>query len=221
MSTPTDCPTNDRLRSLLDGQLPEAEQAELPPGFLQPSEQTDSMGRLAHYEILSEVGSGGMGLVLKAFDTSLRRVVAIKVMAPHLAANLAARRRFVREAQAVAAVAHELVVAIHAVEDKHEPPYLAMQFIEGKTLQERLDQAGTLSVREVLRIGMQTAAGLAAAHAQGLVHRDIKPANILLENGVERVKRTDFGLARAVDGASVTQSGFIDSIHKPNRFVRG
>lgn len=181
----------------------------LPPGFLQPAQQPDSMGRLAHYEILQEVGSGGMGIVLKAFDTSLRRVVAIKVMAPHLAANAAARRRFVREAQAAAAVAHEHVVAIHAVADQHEPPYLAMQFIEGKTLQERLDKSGPLSVREVLRIGMQTASGLAAAHAQGLVHRDIKPANILLENGVERVKLTDFGLARAVDGASVTQSGVI------------
>ncbi|MBC7818973.1 MAG: serine/threonine protein kinase, partial [Planctomycetaceae bacterium] len=167
------------------------------------------MGRLAHYEVLEEVGSGGMGIVLKAIDTSLRRVVAIKVMAPHLAANAAARRRFVREAQAAAAVAHEHVVAIHAVADQHEPPYLAMQFIEGKTLQERLDKVGPLSVREVLRIGMQTAAGLAAAHAQGLVHRDIKPANILLENGVERVKLTDFGLARAVDDASVTQSGVI------------
>jgi serine/threonine-protein kinase len=181
----------------------------LPPGFLQPAQQPDSMGRLAHYEVLQEVGSGGMGIVLKAFDTSLRRVVAIKVMAPHLASNAAARRRFVREAQAAAAVAHEHVVAIHAVADQHDPPYLAMQFIEGKTLQERLDKSGPLSVREVLRIGMQTAAGLAAAHAQGLVHRDIKPANILLENGVERVKLTDFGLARAVDDASMTQSGVI------------
>lgn len=186
-----------------------AHSVKLPPGLLQPAQQADSIGRLAHYEVLQEVGSGGMGIVLKAFDTSLRRVVAIKLMAPHLAANAAARRRFVREAQAAAAVAHEHVVAIHSVADQHEPPYLAMQFIEGKTLQERLDKSGPLSVREVLRIGMQTAAGLAAAHAQGLVHRDIKPANILLENGVERVKLTDFGLARAVDDASVTQSGVI------------
>ena len=84
-----------------------------------------------------------------------------------------------------------------------------MAYIPGHSLQERIDQTGPLEVREILRIGMQTAAGLAAAHAQGLVHRDIKPANILLENGVERVRITDFGLARAMDEASQTQSGVL------------
>src|SRR5436309_9728906 len=79
----------------------------------------------------------------------------------------------------------------------------------GRSLQERSDQDGPMPVKEILRVGMQIAEGLAAAHKQGLVHRDIKPANILLENGVERVKITDFGLARAVDDASVTQSGTI------------
>jgi serine/threonine protein kinase len=84
-----------------------------------------------------------------------------------------------------------------------------MQYVRGTSLQERIDRAGPLDVQEILRIGMQTAAGLAAAHAQGLVHRDIKPANILLENGVERVKITDFGLARAIDDASLTESGVV------------
>jgi len=84
-----------------------------------------------------------------------------------------------------------------------------MAYIAGRSLQERLDHEGPLGVKEILRIGMQAAAGLAAAHAQGLVHRDVKPANILLENGVERVRLTDFGLARAVDDASVTQSGVV------------
>ena len=84
-----------------------------------------------------------------------------------------------------------------------------MQFIDGPTLQEKLDRTGPLTVKEVLRIGMQVAAGLAAAHKQGLVHRDVKPANILLENGIERVKLTDFGLARTVDDASQSQSGLI------------
>jgi eukaryotic-like serine/threonine-protein kinase len=84
-----------------------------------------------------------------------------------------------------------------------------MQFVSGKTLQERLVATGSFSVPEILRIGMQTASGLAAAHAQGLVHRDIKPANILLENGVERVKITDFGLARAVDDVGMTQTGVV------------
>src|SRR5256714_14230413 len=84
-----------------------------------------------------------------------------------------------------------------------------MEYTSGPSLQERLDQAGPLGLHEALRIGLQIASGLAAAHAQGLVHRDIKPANILLENGVERVKITDFGLARAAADASLTQSGVI------------
>ena len=84
-----------------------------------------------------------------------------------------------------------------------------MEFIDGPSLEDRLRQGGPLEVEEIVRVGLQTAAGLAAAHDQGLVHRDIKPANILLENGTRRVKITDFGLARAVDDASLTQSGFI------------
>jgi serine/threonine-protein kinase len=177
--------------------------------FLSESDEEDSIGRLGSYEVLEIVGAGGMGIVMRAWDPSLRRIVAIKVLASHLANSAAARRRFVREAQAAAAVSHDHVVAIHAVEADHEPPYLVMQYIEGKTLQQRLDGVGPLHVREVLRIGQQTALGLSAAHQQGIVHRDIKPANILLENGVERVRITDFGLARAIDDASMTQSGVV------------
>jgi WD40 repeat protein/serine/threonine protein kinase len=150
-----------------------------------------------------------MGIVLRAFDEKLRRIVAVKVLAPHLATSAAARQRFGREARATAAVAHNHVIDIHAVEDAGPAPYLVMQFIDGPTLQQKLDRSGPLPLKEVLRIGQQVAAGLAAAHAQGLVHRDVKPANILLENGVERVKLTDFGLARAGDDASLTQSGVI------------
>lgn len=177
--------------------------------FLAESDEEDSIGKLGSYEVLEIVGAGGMGIVMRAWDPSLRRIVAIKVLASHLANSAAARRRFVREAQAAAAVSHDHVVAIHAVEADHEPPYLVMQYIEGKTLQQRLDGVGPLHVREVLRIGQQTALGLSAAHQQGIVHRDIKPANILLENGVERVRITDFGLARAIDDASMTQSGVV------------
>ncbi len=177
--------------------------------FLSESDEKDSIGKLGNYEVLEIVGAGGMGIVMRAWDPSLRRIVAIKVLASHLANSAAARRRFVREAQAAAAVSHDHVVAIHAVEADYEPPYLVMQYIEGKTLQQRLDGVGPLHVREVLRIGQQTALGLAAAHQQGIVHRDIKPANILLENGVERVRITDFGLARAIDDASMTQSGVV------------
>jgi WD40 repeat protein len=175
--------------------------------FLAPSQRPGSLGRLGHYEVLERLGRGGMGVVLKAFDEKLHRVVAVKVMAAPLATSATARKRFTREAQAAAAVRNERVIDIHAVEEANGLPYLVMEYVSGQSLQERLDQAGPLAVPEVLRIGMQAAAGLAAAHAQGLVHRDVKPANILLENGVQRVKITDFGLARAGDDASLTQSG--------------
>ncbi len=178
-------------------------------GFLDPPEKPGQLGRLAHYDILEMIGHGGMGIVLKAYDTKLQRICAIKVMMPELAARGTARQRFIREARAAAAVTHEHVVTIHAVEEDHSPPYLVMQYIGGRSLQQRIDECGAFEVKEILRIGMQAASGLAAAHAQGLVHRDIKPANILLENGVERVKITDFGLARAVDDARVTQSGVV------------
>lgn len=177
--------------------------------LLAPPDKPGQLGKLAHYEILEVVGKGSMGVVVKAFDPKLHRIVAIKLMVRHLAANPAARKRFEREARAVAAVRDDHVVAIHNVETGGPMPYLVMEFIGGTSLQERLDRHGPLGVKEILRIGMQAAQGLAAAHAQGLVHRDVKPANILLENGVERVKITDFGLARAVDDVNLTQSGMI------------
>jgi serine/threonine-protein kinase len=182
---------------------------EMPLHFLSPPSRPGLLGQLGHYDIEGVIGRGGMGIVLKAQDTVLNRLVAIKVLAGHLAQSGAARKRFAREAQAAAAVVHDHVIPIHSVETSGETPFLVMPYVSGPSLQDRLDQAGTLEIKEVLRIALQTAQGLAAAHAQGLVHRDIKPANILLENGVERVRITDFGLARAVDDASQTQSGFI------------
>lgn len=177
--------------------------------FLAPTDDPRMLGRFGGYEITGVIGCGGMGVVLKGLDVALNRYVAIKALAPHLATSAAARLRFAREARAAAAVVHENVVAIHAVSEANALPYLVMPYIRGESLQRRLDAHGPLTALEVLRIGRQTAAGLAAAHAQGLVHRDIKPANILLENGVERLKITDFGLARAADDASLTRSGVI------------
>ncbi len=180
-----------------------------PLDFLSPADDPQKLGRLGPYEIVEVIGSGGMGVVLKGFDSALNRFVAIKVLAPQLASSASARRRFAREAQAAAAVVHEHVIAIHAVDAGGPTPYLVMPYVAGRSLQARLEESGPLELREILRIAAQTAAGLAAAHAQGLVHRDIKPANILLENGVERVMITDFGLARAIDDASLTQSGVV------------
>ena len=180
-----------------------------PLDFLDPCDTPDRLGRLAHYEILEILGRGGMGTVLRAVDVKLNRVVAIKVMAPQLAANAVARLRFQREAQAAAAVSHPHVVAIHAVDEFNGLPYLVMEYISGSSLQQKLDDGGALQLAQILRIGTQIASGLAAAHAQGLVHRDIKPANILLENGVERVKISDFGLARSIDDVRITQAGAV------------
>ncbi|HEY2249592.1 MAG TPA: serine/threonine-protein kinase, partial [Planctomycetaceae bacterium] len=177
--------------------------------FLEPCEKPDRIGKIGIYEVIEVVGQGGMGLVLRALDTKLSRIVAVKVMARGLAANPMAVRRFLREAQSAAAVVHDHVVTIHAVDDRSQPPYLVMEFVQGQTLQQKIDREGALPLRHILRIGSQTAAGLAAAHRTGLIHRDVKPANILLENGVERVKITDFGLARATDDVEMTKSGMI------------
>ena len=173
--------------------------------------KANALGRLGHYDVLEVVGRGGMGIVLRAFDEKLHRVVAIKVLAPALAASGPARQRFVREARATAAVTHDNVIAIHAVEETGPVVYLVMQFIDGQHpfKDKNRSQGGAQPLHEILRIGRQVAEGLSAAHRQGLVHRDIKPANILLENGIERVKITDFGLARAADDSSLTQSGVI------------
>jgi eukaryotic-like serine/threonine-protein kinase len=183
--------------------------AELALDFLDPPDKQGLLGRVDHYEVTEIIGRGGMGVVLKALDPTLNRYVAIKVIAPQLATSAAARKRFAREARAAAAISHEHVVAIHDIDEIKGLPYLVMEYVAGVSLQERLDRSGPLELKEILRIGIQAASGLAAAHAQGLIHRDIKPANILLENCIERVKITDFGLARMVDDASLTQSGVL------------
>jgi len=141
----------------------------------------------------------------------LQRSVALKVLDPELANDTTARQRFCREARAAAAVTHEHVIAIYQVEreEAKDLPFLVMPLITGSSLEERLRRGGQLTLKEILRIGTQTAAGLAAAHAQGLIHRDVKPANILLEEATGNVKLTDFGLARAVEDVKLTQTGFV------------
>ncbi len=180
--------------------------------FLDPTDDPHMLGRFAGYEIAGVIGRGGMGIVLKGFDRALNRYVAIKALLPHYASCAASRKRFAREARAAAAVVHDHVVEIYGVsvgDDQAALPYLVMPYIRGESLQKRLDTCGALTTAETLRVSMQIASGLAAAHEQGLVHRDIKPANILLAEDVERVKITDFGLARAADDASLTRTGVI------------
>ena len=177
--------------------------------FLRAPTHPEMLGRLGRYEIERVIGTGGMGVVLKAYDTDLSRPVAVKVLKPHLAQNGSARQRFVREARSAAAVVSEHVVAIHNVESDGDVPFLVMRYVSGESLQRRVDRCGVMDARQLLRVGIQAACGLAAAHEQGVIHRDVKPANILLEEGVERALLTDFGLARTVNDASLTQSGVL------------
>ena len=137
-------------------------------GFLEPSDKPGSIGRLGHYEILGTLGRGGFGIVLKAFDETLHRVVAIKAMAMHLAATSPPRKRFLGEARAVAAIKHENVVAVFAVEEK-PVPYLVMEFVAGETLQQHIDRTGPLDLADVVGIARQIARGLEAAHSTGLI----------------------------------------------------
>jgi len=179
--------------------------------FLQPTEEPGRLGKLGTFGVLRVVGRGGMGVVLHAYDPCLDRDVAIKVIDPKLAHNEVARQRFCREARAAAAVTHDNLVAVHQVDEDEASglPYLVMQLVQGESLEQRIKRSGKLSPVEVARLGMQAAAGLAAAHAGGLIHRDIKPANILLETPVDRVKLTDFGLARAAEDVKLTRTGFV------------
>ncbi|MBN70601.1 MAG: hypothetical protein CME32_15135 [Gimesia sp.] len=182
--------------------------SDLDLSFLEPPTVNGSLGNLCHYDIQELIGRGGCGIVFKAFDRRLHRIVAIKVMTPAMAATSPARKRFLREARATAAIRHENVVNIYAVEEA-PLPFLVMEFIDGKTLQQVLDENGPLELPTICRLGQMIANGLQAAHLQGLIHRDIKPANILIESGTGQVKLTDFGLARAADDASRSQSGII------------
>jgi serine/threonine protein kinase len=184
------------------------DEATLDLSFLHPSKQQQSLGRIGEYEVLSVLGEGGMGIVFKGFDESLRRFVAIKVLAPHLASSQKARLRFIREARAAAGINHPNVVTIHAVNNKGELPFLVMEYIAGSSLRHRIRVGPDLEPGEVFRIAAQIAKGLAAAHEHGVIHRDIKPANIMLEDGVERVKITDFGLAvAAMNVSGITSQG--------------
>jgi formylglycine-generating enzyme required for sulfatase activity len=178
--------------------------------FLAPPQASDELGRLGGFRILKVLGHGGMGVVYQGEDPRLGRKVAIKAMLPHLAGSKSAQQRFLREARTAAALEHDHVVPILQVGEDRGAPYIVMPFLKGESLDQRLQREGKLPVVEVLGIGRETAEGLAAAHAAGLIHRDIKPANLWLEEPKGRVKILDFGLARAAaDEAHLTQSGAI------------
>ena len=164
-------------------------------GFLDPPARPDEIGRFGPYRVLGVLGRGGMGAVYRAEDPHLKRELAIKVLLPELASDPRAKARFVREAQAQAKVEHDHIVAIHLIGEANGVPFIAMPLLKGQTLADALRQNPRPPVREVVRVGREIAAGLAAAHAVGLIHRDIKPSNVWLEGPKRRVKILDFGLA--------------------------
>jgi WD40 repeat protein/serine/threonine protein kinase len=178
--------------------------------FLAPAEQPGELGRLASYRVLKVLGSGGMGVVFLAEDLLLHRQVALKTLKSSVAANDVNRKRFLREAQAMAAIEHDHIAPIYQVGEARGVPYFAMQWLKGETLGQRLERESRLPVPEILRIGREIADGLAAAHERGLIHRDVKPSNIWLEADSGRVKLVDFGLARGTtDDVHLTDSGFV------------
>jgi serine/threonine protein kinase len=190
------------------------DQAAWVPSGRRPVESPEDLGPFENYEVKELLGQGGMGVVVKAFDPPLKRWVAIKVLAPNLANDPVSRQRFAREAQAAAGVRHEHVITIYAVREANGLPFLVMEYVAGGSLQDYLSRHGPLDWRAVARLGAEVAAGLAAAHARGMVHRDIKPSNILLQaepgpEGLGAAKIGDFGLARVADEARLTQTGIV------------
>ncbi|MGD0014233.1 MAG: serine/threonine-protein kinase, partial [Bryobacteraceae bacterium] len=166
---------------------------EMPPDAAQPA----AGQRVAHYEIREKLGEGGMGAVYRAYDTQLRRPVALKVLPPEYASDPKRRERLLREARAASALNHPNIVGIHEVGSDNGVDFIAMEFIEGESLGDIIPTQG-LPLGKALDYAVQIASGLARANAAGVVHRDLKPGNIMLtRDGL--VKLLDFGLARRVE----------------------
>ena len=167
--------------------------------------------KLSHYEILEEIGRGGMGIVYKAADTKLDRIVAIKVLPQQALANQDDRDRFYREAKAAAALHHPNIASVFEIDEatpegsKDPHPFIAMEYIDGQTLKDKIDE-GPLKLRETIRIISQVGEGLRAAHFKEIVHRDIKSANIMVTSeGTAKI--LDFGLAKTAQSTMLTQMG--------------
>lgn len=194
----------DLQDSLSDSTAAAPTWADIEP-WLEPAD--NDIGGIGPFRLTSMLGRGGMGVVFLGHDSELNRPVAIKLLSPSLMSDETARQRFLREARAVAAIAHPSIVAIHRVEADHRLPWFAMEYIDGRSLEQHLAQGTKFSTRQVVRIGYQVATALAAAHEAQLIHRDIKPGNILIEDDSGRVRLMDFGLARETTSTQLTSTG--------------
>ena len=171
---------------------------------------TTELRQLAHYRVIRQLGAGGMGVVYLAEDTKLERRVALKVMRPELAAVPLHEQRFLREARATAKIENDHIVTIYQVDEENGVPFLAMQLLQGESMESWLQRGQRPTPGQAARLGREIALGLAAAHSRGLIHRDIKPANLWLEAPRGRVKILDFGLARSSAGdPSLTAAGAV------------
>ncbi len=165
--------------------------------FLDPPQRDGELGRLGPYRVLELLGQGGMGAVFHARDSRLKRHVALKMMQKKWASTVIGRKRFVEEARSMAAVHHDNVATIFEVGIHRGVPFMAMEMLKGQPLDRLIKQTDQFSYQQVLRMAIEVARGLAAAHACGIIHRDIKPANIWIEDPSGRAKILDFGLAIA------------------------
>jgi len=177
-----------------------------PNALTSPVRALDLSGRtVTHFRVVEKVGQGGMGVVYRAEDLKLGRTVALKFLAPHISVSEEYRARFVREARALAAVDHPHICAVHEIDEAEGRLFLATAYVDGPTLKEKIAE-GPLELDEALRIAIEAAQGLQAAHRTGVIHRDIKSGNIMLD-AEGRVIITDFGLARLEDDPNLTLSG--------------
>ncbi|MCY3005529.1 MAG: protein kinase [Planctomycetota bacterium] len=166
--------------------------------YLSPSISGSDFASIGPYRVLAQHGEGGMGCVFRAIDTRTEQTVAIKVLHPKVSREAIAKKRFLRELQALQQIRSPHVVEVRDVGEVGQLPYLVMEFLRGTNLQVYRQRFQTLPIQEILRIAIETADGLAAVHQCGLIHRDIKPENLWIESTTLNVKIIDFGLAHAV-----------------------
>jgi eukaryotic-like serine/threonine-protein kinase len=161
---------------------------------------------IVHYKILDKLGEGGMGIVYKAHDTKLDRIVALKFLPAHLGVGETEKQRFLREARAASSLDHSNICSIYSIEETEDGGlFITMAFYEGMSLTQRIGN-GPLPIKDVLNFSVQIASGLQKAHEKGIVHRDLKPSNILITND-NQVKIIDFGLAKAIEHTALTKAG--------------
>ena len=175
-ATPTlAAPPRPDLPTMVQPSGPPATATPAPLGTL----RVETADRIGEYEIQEKLGEGGMGAVYSGFDAQLRRSVAIKVLLPEYSANREARERFLREARSAASISHDNVVSIHHVGDHNGAAYHVLPLLKGMSLETFFQKKGLPTIAQAVRIAREIAAGLAAAHRQGLIHRDVKPANVI------------------------------------------